>query len=151
MKISTKGRYALEAVVDLAVFSTSGLESLKNIADRLNISKNYLEQLFVVLRQKGIVDSVRGAQGGYRLARAAHEMKAGDVIRAVEGPLSPVSCLDVRKCNQPCGSYDLCVTRILWQKLMDEINEAVDAVTIEDLVNSYGKMRDKEDVYDFNI
>lgn len=143
MKISTKGRYALEAVVDLAVFSTSGLESLKNIADRLNISKNYLEQLFVVLRQKGIVDSVRGAQGGYRLARASKDMTAGDVIRAVEGPLSPVSCLDEGKCNQPCGSYDLCVTRILWQKLMNEINEAADSVTIADLVESFATMNDK--------
>ncbi len=144
MKISTKGRYALEAVVDLAVFSVSGLESLKNIADRLDISKNYLEQLFVVLRQKGIVDSVRGAQGGYRLSRAANELTAGDVIRAVEGPLSPVACLDEGKCHQPCGSYDLCVTRILWQKLMDEINAATDAVTIEDLVQAYGARNNKE-------
>ncbi|MBC7959976.1 MAG: Rrf2 family transcriptional regulator, partial [Vallitaleaceae bacterium] len=136
MKISTKGRYALEAVVDLAVYSNNGLESLKNIADRLDISKNYLEQLFVSLRQKGIVDSVRGAQGGYKLSKPAAELTAGDVVRAVEGPLSPVACLDDDNCNQPCGSADLCVTRILWHKLMIEINEAVDAVTIDDLVQS---------------
>lgn len=144
MKISTKGRYALEAVVDLAVHSVSGLENLKNISDRLIISKNYLEQLFVVLRQKGIVESVRGAQGGYRLVRDAKEITAGDVIRAVEGTLSPVSCLDEGKCNQPCGSYDLCVTRILWRKLMNEINGAADSVTIYELVEAYSNMSNKE-------
>lgn len=150
MKISTKGRYALEAVVDLAVYSASRLENLKNISDRLNISKNYLEQLFVVLRQKEIVLSIRGAQGGYVLARDAKEITAGDVIRAVEGTLAPVSCLNEGRCNQPCGSYELCVTRILWQKLMDEINAAADSVTIGELVEAYSNMKN-EDVFEFFI
>ncbi|PKM51162.1 MAG: Rrf2 family transcriptional regulator [Firmicutes bacterium HGW-Firmicutes-7] len=143
MKISTKGRYALEAVLDLAVYSEVELESLNNISERLQISKNYLEQLFSVLRKKEIVASVRGAQGGYKLARSSKQITAGEVIRAVEGPLSPVSCIDEGKCNNT-GEYKECVTRLLWQKMMDEINRAADGVTINDLVQSYGKMKKKD-------
>jgi len=143
LKISTKGRYALEAVLDLAVYSEVELESLNNISERLQISKNYLEQLFSVLRKKEIVASVRGAQGGYKLARSSKQITAGEVIRAVEGPLSPVSCIDEGKCNNT-GEYKECVTRLLWQKMMDEINRAADGVTINDLVQSYGKMKKKD-------
>lgn len=150
MKISTKGRYALEAVLDLAVYSQGELESLNNISERLNISKNYLEQIFSILRKKEIVASVRGAQGGYRLARSAKEVTAGEVIRAVEGPLSPVSCIDEGKCNHPCNDYNTCITRELWQKMMDEINRAADSVTIDDLVLAYGKMK-KKDAIDYFI
>lgn len=150
MKISTKGRYALEAVLDLAVYSQGELESLNNISERLNISKNYLEQLFSILRKKEIVASVRGAQGGYRLARSAKEVTAGEVIRAVEGPLSPVSCIDEGKCNHSCNDYNTCITRELWQKMMDEINRAADSVTIDDLVLAYGKMK-KKDAIDYFI
>lgn len=144
MKISTKGKYALEAVVDLIYYAKGGHESLKNISDRLDISKNYLEQIFVVLRQNGLVDSVRGAQGGYKLAKEASKISAGDVIRAVEGSLSPVSCIDEGKCNQPCGNFEDCVTRGLWQNMLGEINKVVDSVTLEDLVESYSQMQKEE-------
>lgn len=149
MKISTKGRYALEAVLDLAVHSETELESLNNIAERLNISKNYLEQLFSILRKKDIVKSVRGAQGGYKLARDLKDITAGDVIRAVEGPLSPVACIDEGKCSG-LFDYELCVTRGLWLKMMNVMDEAADSVSIKDLVAAYGKM-DRKDTIEFYI
>ncbi|NDL68760.1 RrF2 family transcriptional regulator [Anaerotalea alkaliphila] len=145
MKISTKGRYALEAVVDLAVNSTDHLQSLQQIAERLDLSKNYLEQLFGTLRKKGIVNSIRGAQGGYLLARAPEAITAGEVIRAVEGPLSPVVCLDDGKCQQACTDFEMCVTRIVWQAIMDEINQVADEVTLQDLVSDYLESRDASD------
>lgn len=150
MKISTKGRYALEAVLDLALYSETELESLNNISERLNISKNYLEQLFSVLRKNNIVASVRGAQGGYRLARDIDTVTAGDVIRAVEGPLSPVSCLDDNECANPSNDYELCVTRALWKKMMSVMGEAADSVSLRDLVIAYNKMN-KEEQIDFFI
>lgn len=140
MKISTKGRYALEAVVDLAYHSRDELESLKNIADRLDKSKNYLEQLFVILRQNGIVESIRGAQGGYKLAKPAKEITAGDVIRAVEGNLVPVACLVSSLDTMSCSRYKSCVSRLLWKGMSDEIDKVVDSVTIEDLVLKYRDM-----------
>lgn len=146
MKISTKGRYALEAVLDLAIYSETELESLNNISERLDISKNYLEQLFSILRKNNIVSSVRGAQGGYRLARDIESITAGDIIRAVEGPLSPVSCIDDDKCNNQDNNINLCVTRLLWQQMMAAMDEAADSVTLKDLVNAYSSMDKKEQV-----
>lgn len=150
MKISTRGRYALEAVVDLAVHSANELESLKNIAERLNISKNYLEQIFVLLRQEGIVNSIRGAQGGYYLAKETDKITAGEVIRTLEGQLSPVSCLDDSICQQSCGDIDVCVSRVVWEQMMHEINSVVDHVTIKDLVEHYSKIRNQNN-YEYFI
>lgn len=136
MKISTRGRYALEAVLDMALHESDGHESLKNISDRTGISENYLEQIFAVLRRKGIVESVRGAQGGYKLTRPAEKITAGDVIRALEGPLAPVSCLVGG--DAECGMVSSnCVTKILWGRMMEELNVTADSCTINDLVKSY--------------
>ena len=93
MKISTKSQYALEALMDLHLHAVDGQESLKNIAQRRGISEHYLEQIFSTLRKAGIVESFRGAQGGYRLAREPGSITAGEVIRALEGPLCPVKCV----------------------------------------------------------
>lgn len=150
LKISTRGRYALEAVVDLAVHSPKDLESLKNIADRLNISKNYLEQIFVLLRQQGIVNSIRGAQGGYYFAKDISKITAGEVIRTLEGPLSPVGCLDDEKCQHTCGDVDRCVAKVVWSHMMAEIDSVVDSVTIKDIVE-YHKKIDVQDNYDYFI
>lgn len=146
MKISTKGRYALEAVLDLAVHAQNEYESVRNIAERRNISENYLEQIFAGLRKNGILESTRGKQGGYRLARPIKDITAGEVIRALEGPLAPVSCVSGNECKQKCDRYDLCVTNILWQKMMDEINKAVDSVTINDLADYYSKLESQNDI-----
>lgn len=150
MKISTKGQYALEAVVDLAVHSKMDLQSLNQISERLGLSKNYLEQLFGSLRKNGLVVSVRGAQGGYNLARPAREITAGQVIRAVEGSLAPVACLDDGKCQKECGDYNKCVTKDLWQTLMHEVNRVADGVSIEALADAF-EMRQKPQDLDYMI
>lgn len=137
MKISTKGRYALEAMLDLAVHTSDGHESLKNIAERRKISENYLEQIFVVLRRNGIVNSVRGAQGGYKLAKKAKDITAGDIIRALEGPLTPVLCTLLEENPTPCGNEEHCATRGMWCQIANEVNEIVDAVSLADLVEYY--------------
>lgn len=143
MKISTRGRYALEAVLDLALHVSDGHESLKNISERTGISENYLEQIFAVLRKKRIVESVRGAQGGYRLARDAGKITAGDVIRALEGPLAPVSCL-LDEDGEHCSMLSNCVTKELWRKMMEELNETADSFSISDLMKSYMCMNEAD-------
>ncbi|SHF07026.1 RrF2 family transcriptional regulator [Alkalibacter saccharofermentans] len=150
MKISTKGRYALEAVVDLSYHAKDELESLNSIANRLKKSKNYLEQLFVLLRQNNIVVSIRGSQGGYKLAREASKITAGDVVRAVEGSLAPVACLDNSDEKQCCSDYEKCVTRVVWKKMMEEISIVLDEVTIQDLSECFDKMN-KENNLEYYI
>ncbi len=141
MKISTKGRYAIEAILDLALNAKEGHDSLRNISERRKISENYLEQIFVVLRRKGIIESIRGAGGGYFLAKPVEQITAGEVLRAVEGPLTPVECITDDTKKHCCNNYEVCVTRDFWTKIMEGINETVDSVTIADLieccVNSY--------------
>ena len=137
MRISTKGQYALEAVLDLAHHSKDSLESLKNIAQRLDKSKNYLEQLFVQLRKAGVVESVRGAQGGYRLAKKPEEITAGDVVRPVEGSLQPVYCLEDPSSCTICMKGHICPTMDLWRKVGEEIEMVLDQITIQDLLVCY--------------
>ncbi|QSX07526.1 Rrf2 family transcriptional regulator [Alkalibacter rhizosphaerae] len=142
MKISTKGRYALEAVVDLAHNSKEELESLKNVAQRLGKSKNYLEQLFVQLRKAGVVVSVRGAQGGYRLAKNPEDFTVGDIVRPVEGSLLPVHCLED---DGKCPNKEVCPTMQVWGKVGMEINRVMDQITLQDLLVCYeGSMTDVE-------
>ena len=146
MKISTKGRYALEAVLDLAIHSSAGHESLKSIAERQNISENYLEQIFVLLRRNGIVESIRGAQGGYQLARDPQDITAGQVIRAAEGQLAPVACVAEGKEKHRCDMYEACVTRTLWANIMREINDAADSVSIKDLMECCRRMNNEDEI-----
>jgi Rrf2 family protein len=137
MKISTKGKYAMEAILDLAIHTFDGHESLKNIAERRSISENYLEQIFVVLRRNGIVESIRGAQGGYKLAKKPDKITAGDIIRAVEGAISPVDCVDLSENDVKCEFHRNCSTRWVWCRMAEELNAIVDSVTIADLIESY--------------
>ena len=140
MKISTKGRYALEAVLDLALHSEESHESLKNIGERLDISENYLEQIFITLKKKKITESIRGAQGGYRIAGDIKKITAGDVIRAAEGQFAPVSCVREGKEKCSCGMHNNCVAKSVWEKMMNELNAIADSVTIYDLMRSYEEM-----------
>ncbi|MBF7096031.1 RrF2 family transcriptional regulator [Alkalibacter mobilis] len=146
MKISTKGRYALEAVLDLACHSKEELESLKNIAMRLDKSKNYLEQLFVILRKSQLIESVRGAQGGYRLARTPETITAGDIIRSVEGSMAPVGCLEAGIDACECGNYKICPTRDVWGGIESRINEVLDSVTLKDLMDCYESYSGKNEL-----
>jgi Rrf2 family protein len=136
MKISTKGRYGLRAMIDLALNSDNEPISLKNIAERQNISEPYLEQLIASLRKAGLVESIRGAQGGYRLSKKTAEISVGQILRALEGSLAPTDCVIENEENE-CEASDYCVTRVIWEKIHDSINKVVDSITLKDLVNDY--------------
>ena len=117
MKLSTKGRYGLRALVDLAVNSREEAVCIQSIADRQNISESYLEQLMRLLRKAGLVQSVRGAGGGYRLAKPAESISVGDILRALEGDLEAVNCKAFQK-EHPCEGADICVTKYVWKRSM---------------------------------
>ena len=119
MKISTKGRYGLRLMADLAVHYEQGLLPLKEIAARQEISEKYLEQIMMQLNRSGLVRSVRGAQGGYRLAQPPGDITVGAVLRVLEGSLSPVDCI---ACGAPgCDRMEQCVTVGVWRKLDEAV------------------------------
>ncbi len=135
MKISTKGRYTLRLMLDLAINYTGKYISLKEIAKRQNISEKYLEQLISKLNKYGYVKSVRGAQGGYMLAKAPEECVVGDILRIMEGELAPVACL--QKDSDKCELFHECVTVDVWAKIQQAVYDVVDNITLADLVNRY--------------
>lgn len=132
MKISTKGRYALRTMLDLAVHENGGLIPLREISTRQGITIKYLEQVMNLLNKAGYVRSVRGAGGGYRLAKEPSEYTIGDILRVAEGSLAPVSCLEdeVNLCPRNAD----CMTVDFWEGLADAINNYVDSFTLEDLL-----------------
>ena len=134
MKISTKGRYALRLMLDLSINHTGSYIPLKTIAQRQHISDKYLEQIIHLLSKEGLVQSARGAMGGYRLARLPEQYTVGEILRIVEGSLAPVSCLD---CATPCDKIDSCITIGLYKKIQDAIDNVVDHTTLADMINEY--------------
>lgn len=136
MRISTKGSYGLRAIIDLSLNSKGEYVSLISIAERQNISKNYLEQVFSSLRKSGIVKSVKGSQGGYLLNGDPSEITAGDILRALEGDLS------VAKSELKANKIDACIRRSLWDKIDEKVFELVDSITLEDLINDYRRDSD---------
>ncbi|MGE5552967.1 MAG: RrF2 family transcriptional regulator [Betaproteobacteria bacterium] len=132
MRLSTRGRYGLKAMIDLAMHAGEGPVPLKAIAERQGISEHYLEQLMGSLRKAGLVTSVRGAQGGYILGREAAGITAGDIIRALEGPIAPVECVDESGAT-PCDRVEQCVTYTVWRRLRDAMVEVLDAMTLGEL------------------
>lgn len=141
MKISTKGRYALRLMLDLAL-NQKGNEpvQIKEIAARQDISNKYLEQIISILNKAGYVRSIRGPQGGYLLARKPEEYTVGMILRLTEGSMAPVSCLEFEENN--CNRKDGCVTLLLWQKLDEAIRGVIDSVTLADLVGWQHEMSD---------
>jgi Rrf2 family protein len=134
MKLSTKGRYGVSAMYDLAQHHGQGPISLKNVAQRQGISEHYLEQLMGVLRKAGYVKSVRGAQGGYTLTKDPSQITVGDIIRIMEGPIAPVDCLLTDSAeNEYCRRAGFCVTRGVWAKVRDSINSVLDSISLDDL------------------
>lgn len=133
MKISTKGRYALRMMIDLAQNQGDGYVSLKDIANRQEISKKYLEQIVAILNKPDVLRTNRGYQGGYRLAKSANEYTVGDILRLTEGGLAPVSCLD----NSPimCDRAEDCITLPIWKGLYKVISEYLDSITLQDIVD----------------
>lgn len=132
MKISTKGRYALSLMLDLAVHNTGEPVSLKDIARRQDISEKYLEQIIAILNKAGFVRSIRGPQGGYFLIKRPEEYTVGMILRTTEGDLSPVSCVGTE--NPDCQRMQECVTVKVWQQINDAVNNVIDNITLADLV-----------------
>jgi Rrf2 family cysteine metabolism transcriptional repressor len=137
MRISTRGSYAMEAVLAMAILPPDQPVSIREISERTQISDNYLEQIFTLLRTNGIIVSVRGAYGGYLLAKPAEKITVGDVLRATEKAISPVPCV-----IQPsqCVKSVQCVTRNVWCKLERTISDSIDHIFIADLVLTFGKL-----------
>jgi len=131
MKISTRGRYALRLMVDLAASPSDEFVTIKSIAARQEISEKYLEQIITVLSRAGFVKSARGAQGGYKLGRPAEEYTVGMILRAIEGSLVPVKCMEDEP-NQ-CPRCDVCVTLDVWKRIDEAISGVVDNITLEEL------------------
>lgn len=146
MKLSTKGRYGVAAMYELALRHGSGPISLKSIAANQDISEHYLEQLICTLRNAGFVSSTRGSQGGYILAKDPAEITVGDIITVMEGPIALVDCLlSDAETNSYCKKAGACVTRNVWAKVCDSINAVLDSITLADLCSEEKK---KERVQD---
>ena len=165
MKLTTRGRYGLRALIDLAVHESEGAVSAQSIAERQELSESYLEQLIRSMKRAGLVASVRGAGGGYHLARPASEISVGDILRALEGTMEAVSCpaltvegfktnpenpsedtaitkeliekFDLDQLTRDaggCAGADWCVTKYVWKRINDAINQAVDSIMLDQLV-----------------
>ena len=142
MKLTTKGRYGLRAVIDLAMYAKTEPVSLSDVAERQNISISYLEQLVAKLKKAGIVQSTRGAQGGYALAKAPEEISVGEVLRALEGSLSPVDCSAVDgEGETECSASNFCVTKYVWKRINDSINDTVNNMFLSELLEESGKVK----------
>lgn len=134
MKISTKGRYAVRMLADLAEHKADGYIALKDIAERQNISKKYLEQIVPLLNKSGILKANRGYQGGYMLAKNPEHITVGEVLRITEGSIAPVACLDFAPIQ--CERSDQCQTLFVWKGLYKAISEYLDGITIQDILDN---------------
>ena len=143
MKLSTRGRYGIHAMYDLALNVDCGPQSIKSIAEREGIPEAYLEHLIALLKREKLVVSTRGAQGGYMLARAPEQITVGDVLRALEGGLNLVDCLEE---EDACGKSCACPSRIVWLKLRDGLNRIVDGITLRDMIDDYRCLRAQEEM-----
>ena len=136
MKLTTKGRYGLRAVIDLAKYAKKEPVSLSDVAERQGISISYLEQLIAKLKKAGIVQSTRGAQGGYSLAKNPEEISVGEILRALEGSLSPVDCSAVDgEGETECSASNFCVTKYVWKRINDSINDTVNNIFLSELLH----------------
>lgn len=133
MKISTKGRYALRMLYDLALHQEESYVSLKDIAERQGISKKYLEQIVPLLNKTGLLRTNRGNKGGYMLAGRADEISVADVLEATEGSLAPVSCLDFEP--NECPRAGECSTLYIWEGLFKAIKDYLGSVTLQDIID----------------
>lgn len=132
MKISTKGRYALRMLLDLAEYQEQDYISLKEIAERQHISKKYLEQIVPMLNKSRLLRTNRGNKGGYMLAKSANLITVGDVLRATEGNLAPVSCLEYPE--NTCDLAESCATLYVWEGLYQTIRKYLDSITLQDIL-----------------
>lgn len=136
--LSTKGRYGLSMMFELAKKYGHGTISLKDIAKNQELSETYLEQLISHLKKAGLVNSIRGAQGGYELSRAPADITVGQIIRTLEGPLAPSDC--VVDSGPECSKAEYCVTRPIWEKITQSINSVIDSITLQNMIEDYNKL-----------
>jgi Rrf2 family protein len=134
LRLSTRGQYAVRAMLVLALYSEAEPIPLRQVAEIEEISEQYLEQIFVDLRRSKLVRGVRGARGGYQLTRPPSEITAGDIIRSVEGPIAPVECV-TQNPAEACNRVHLCVTHDLWVRLAESMSAVLDNTTLKDLVD----------------
>ncbi|CAN5707276.1 Rrf2 family transcriptional regulator [soil metagenome] len=134
MKVSTRGEYGVRAMVALAKSYGDGPMSISAVARESSVPYAYLEQLIVPLRRAGLVESKRGAQGGYVLSRPPDMMRVGEIYRVMEGPVAPMDCVSEDESEQTCPLIDNCETRPVWLKVRDSIVDAIDSMTLGDLI-----------------
>ena len=137
MKLSTKGRYGVKAMVELAINYGGAPLSIKTISKRQNISEYYLEQLFSPLRKAKLITSIRGAQGGYVLSREPKDITVAEIKYVLEGPIEIAECID----GVSCDNLDCCATRLLWAKIKNSIDDVMKSVTLQDIVNDYERIK----------
>ena len=142
MKLSTRGRYGLKAMFDLALNYGDGPISLTSIAERQAISVNYLEQLISPLRKANLVESVRGAQGGYMLAKNPEEITVGVILTTLEGPLAPTDCVVVDGDDDICDHSEYCVTKVIYEKIYESITSVVNSITLQHMIDDYRNNQD---------
>ena len=137
MRLSTRGQYGVRALAQLAANHDNGPTPLREISNKENISYQYLEQIFLDLKKDELVVSVRGARGGYTLARHPEDITVGDIIRTLEGPIGPVDCVKEED-SKNCERSSVCVSRNVWEKLRDRMTEVLDDFTLKDLIVKSG-------------
>jgi Rrf2 family cysteine metabolism transcriptional repressor len=137
MKLSTKGKYGVKAMVDLAINYGKSPVSIKNISKRQHISEYYLEQLFSHLRKAKLIKSVRGAQGGYILNKEPKDITVSDVFDVLEGPIEISDCIE----GEVCSNSSCCASRLLWEKLKDSIDNVTKTMTLQDMIDDYNNMK----------
>lgn len=137
MKLSTKGRYGVKAMVDLAINYGKIPVSIKTISERQSISEYYLEQLFSTLRKSNLIKSIRGAQGGYVLNKNPREITVNQILDILEGPIEISECLE----DGICSNSSCCATRLLWAKLKESIDNVTKSITLQDMVDDYESIK----------
>ena len=142
MQLSTKGRYAVRAMFDLSFYSKGEPVPLSRISEREEISLHYLEQLFNKLRKGGVVESVRGPSGGFKLAKKPADITVEEIIRIVEGEIIPVNCTESGQKNKMCHRADKCITFVLWKRLGKTIRDYLSSITLQDLVDEAKDLMD---------
>lgn len=148
MKISTKGRYGLRCMIDLAVYSSSEHVPVKSIAERQGISENYLEQVFSSLRKAGLIKSIKGSQGGYVLNCSPSEIRVSQILNALEGKLEIVDSKEYSEALS--NETEVVITKLVWNRINEEINSIVDSITLETLIEEYKKLN-RNEAYMFYI
>ena len=141
MRLTTKGRYGLRAIVDLAMNSENGPVSIQSIAKRQDLSDKYLEQLLRLLKKAGLVKSVRGTQGGYQIEGDTADISVGDILRALEGDLNLVDCVGLEK-ETTCKAARFCVSKYVWKKIDDSLEDTVNQITLKELVEQSRSMQE---------